>query len=69
MVVRQTLAVRDEMSWAFFGSAVFVETLAALAVVTLGVAIFRKRFQRQKKPVTRQGFAVVQPLRRLFATA
>ena len=52
----------------FFGAAVTVEAAAALLITTLSLLIFRKSYRRQKKPVSRARFEIVQPLRRLFVS-
>ncbi len=52
----------------FVGAAVTAEAAAALLITTLSLLIFRKSYRRQKKPVSRIRFEIVQPLRRLFVS-
>lgn len=52
----------------FSGAAVTAEAAAALLITTLSLLIFRKNYRRQKKPVSRARFEIVQPLRRLFVS-
>ncbi len=52
----------------FDGAAVTAEAAAALLITTLSLLIFSKNYRRQKKPVSRARFEIVQPLRRLFVS-
>jgi len=52
IVLRQTLALRSELSWSFLSSVLFVETLAALLLIWLGYIVLRKNYRRQKKPAS-----------------
>ncbi len=62
IVLRQTLALRAELSWAFLSSVLFVESLAALLLIWLGYIVLRKNYRRQKKPASsRERLAVARP--------
>ncbi|MBX3296363.1 MAG: hypothetical protein KF762_11700 [Acidobacteria bacterium] len=52
IVLRQTLALRSELSWSFLSSVLFVETLAALLLIWLCYIVLRKNYRRQKKPAS-----------------
>lgn len=52
IVLRQTLALRSELSWSFLSSVLFVETLAALLLIWLGYIVLRKNYRRQKNPAS-----------------
>jgi hypothetical protein len=65
----QTLGLREDLSETAIISLIAVQTSAAATVVLLGLMVWRKTYARQKKPASRRsGFAIVQPLRRLFVS-
>lgn len=51
----QTLGMRGELSWGFLSAAMFAEIVLAMLLVWLGIALFRKNYRRQKKPVSGRG--------------
>jgi hypothetical protein len=63
-----TFSTRAEMSWTFLSSAIFAESLTAMALAWLAIAVFRKSYWRQKKPLSRERFAFAGQLRRLFVS-
>ncbi len=66
----QTLEARANLSQAVLMSLIWAQAVAAVLIVSLGLMILRKTYDRQKKPANRRsGFAIVQPLRRLFVSA
>ena len=65
---KQTYSMRSELSPAIMNTAVAAETLLAFGFVSVILAVYRKKFQRQKKPVSQERFEIVRPLRRLFVS-
>jgi len=67
--IRQTIEMRETLGTAFMVSMTITQIVSALAIGFLGLLVFRKGHLRQKKPASRRsGFALVQPLRRLFVS-
>lgn len=62
ILIRQTLALRAELTWAFLSTVLFVESLAAMLLIWLGYIVLRKSYRRQKKPASsRERLAIARP--------
>ena len=65
----QTVQFRENLDAAVLASLITAEAIAAAMLASVGLLVLRKTYARQKKPANRRtGFAIVQPLRRLFVS-
>lgn len=67
LIINETLMKSDGVP-ADYAAALVIELVAATMLAWLGIAAYRKRFRRQKRPANRWRSAIAQPLRRIFAS-
>ncbi len=67
IATRQMYLMQSSMSSDLLRLAIVAEVFALIAIAVLGIAVFRKGYRRQKKPVSRLRFAFVRPIRRAVA--
>ncbi len=65
---KQTYSMRSELDPVLLNSLVAAETMLAFGFVSVFLAAYRKKFRRQKKPVSQERFEIVRPLRRLLVS-
>ncbi len=66
--IKQTIGVRENLSATFVTLALIAQACSAAMLALIGFLVYRKKHARQKKPVSRSGFAPLEPLRRLFVS-
>lgn len=69
IIFRITLNAGPDIGRSAASIAIVIEFTTVFALIWLGCAVYRKGHRRQKKPVkTRERFALLRPLRRLFVS-
>ncbi|QYO65371.1 hypothetical protein JVX88_00890 [Leptolyngbya sp. 7M] len=68
LTLDQTIALRTKLGEATFWSAAIGEAIAMAVITAVAIAVFRKTYRRQKKPISREQPVRFQPLRRLFVS-
>ncbi len=68
IAAQQIFLMRADLDDGLVRAAILFEVIAAIGTAALAAAVFRKSYRRQKKPLNRERFAIVQPLRRLIVS-